>query len=188
MNRLIAFLFVAVACFGQEAQNQAAQAGQDSNETWRWINFAILAVGLFYLLIKNLPPYFQARSESIRKDIAEAQKLKQESDLRAAEIDKKVAGLGAEIEAFRKQSIEEMDREGARIRQDTAAQIQKINDQVQVEIESASKAARRELRLYASNLSLDLAAQRVRARLDANSEAALIDNFIGDLKGRESKN
>ncbi len=186
MNRLIALSFVAAAtCFGQETQGQAAE---NSNEAWRWVNFVILAAGLIYLLIKSLPPFFQARSESIRKDIAEAQKLKQESDLRAAEIDKKVAGLGAEIVAFRKQSIEEMQREGDRIRQDTAAQIQKIDDQAQVEIESASKAARRELRLYASNLSLDLAAKRVRERMDANSEAALIDNFIGDLKGQESKN
>ena len=189
MNRLIALLFVAaVTCLGQEGQGQVQPAAEDSNETWRWINFVILTAGLIYLLVKTLPPFFQTRSESIRKDIAEARKLKQESDLRAAEIEKKVAGLGAEIAAFRKQSIEEMDREGDRIRQDTAAQIQKINDQAVVEIESASKAARRELRLYASNLSLDLAEKRVRERMDANSEAALIDNFVGDLKGQESKN
>lgn len=81
-----------------------------------------------------------------------------------------------------------MEREGERIRQETVTQIGKVKDKVQVEIESAAKAARRELRLYASELALDLAAQRVRGRLDQNTEGALIDNFIGDLKKQESTN
>lgn len=185
MKRILAFLFVASAvCFGQEASSQA----EDSTGAWRWINFGILAAGLLYLLIKNLPPYFRARTESIRKDIEEAQKLKREADQKAAEIDKRVSGLSAEIAAFRAQSIEEMDREGERIRQEAATHVRKIGDQAQVEIESAAKAARRELRLYAADLALDLAAQRVRGRLDASSEGVLVGNFIADLKKQESNN
>jgi F0F1-type ATP synthase membrane subunit b/b' len=185
MKRLLAlFFFAATLCFGQE---QGGQAG-DSIAIWRWANFAILAAGLGYLIAKNLPPFFRARTSLIQKDISGAQKAKQEADQRAAAIDKRVSGLGAEIEAFRVQSRAEMEREGERIRQETAVQIRKINDQAQIEIESAGKAARREVRLYAANLALDLAAQRIRTRLDAGAEAGLIDNFIGDLKRQESKN
>lgn len=185
MKRLLVLLAVTAAvCFGQEP---GAETG-DPLLSFRWINFAILAVGIGYLLGKNLPPYFRARTSVIQKEISEAQKAKQDSDLKAAAIDKKVSGLAAEIEAFRTQSRAEMEREGERIRQETAAHIRKINDQAQVEIESAGKAVRREVRLYASNLALDLAAQRITARLDASSEAALVENFIGDLKRQESKN
>ncbi len=81
-----------------------------------------------------------------------------------------------------------MEQEGERIRHETAALLRKIEEQVQVEKESAGKAARREVRLYAANLALDLATQRIRARLDANTEALLVDNFIGDLRREESKN
>lgn len=188
MKRLASFLFTALCtagvCFGQQPGGEAA----DSIEIWRWLNFAILAAGLGYLIVKNLPPFFHARTSLIQKEISEAQKAKQDSDQRAAAIDKRVSGLGAEIEAFRVQSRAEMEREGERIRQETAVQIRKINDQAQIEIESAGKAARREVRLYAANLALDLAAQRIRTRLDAGAEAGLIDNFIGDLKRQESKN
>jgi F0F1-type ATP synthase membrane subunit b/b' len=189
MKRLVSFLFAALCtaavCFGQE---QGGEAGGDSLVMWRWVNFAILAAGLGYLVAKYLPGFFESRGSAIQKDISEAQKAKQDSDQRAAAIDKRVSGLGAEIEAFRVQSRAEMEREGERIRQETAVHIRKINDQAQIEIESAGKAARREVRLYAANLALDLAAQRIRARLDAGTEAGLIDNFIGDLKRQESKN
>jgi F0F1-type ATP synthase membrane subunit b/b' len=188
MRRLTSFLFTALCtagvCFGQE------QGGgpEDSLAFWRWINFVILAAGLGYLMAKTLPGFFESRGSAIQKEISEAQQAKRDSDQRAAAIDKRVSGLGAEIEAFRVQSRAEMEREGERIRQETAVQIRKINDQAQIEIESAGKAARREVRLYAANLALDLAAQRIRARLDPNTEAGLIGNFIGDLKRQESKN
>ena len=152
------------------------------------MNFAILAGGLGYLMSKHLPTFFSSRSAEIQKDISEAQKAKQDSDQRAAAIDKRVAGLGADIEAFRAKASAEMAQEGERIRKETAAQIRKIHDQAQIEIESAGKTARREVRLYAANLALDLAAQRLRSRLDASAEAGLVDNFIGDLRAQESKN
>lgn len=179
------FFFTAALCFGQE---QPGGGETDSMALWRWVNFVILAAGLGYLMAKYLPSFFTSRSAEIQKDISEAQKAKQESDQRAAAIDKKVAGLGADIDAFRARARAEMEQEGERIRKETEAQIRKIHDQAQIEIESAGKTARREVRLYAANLALDLAAQRVRSRLDAPTEAGLVDNFIGDLRAEESKN
>lgn len=180
----VLFLFTAALCFGQEP----SAGSEEPAPLWRWVNFAILAAGLGYLMSKNLPPFFESRSADIQKDISEAQKAKQESDQRAAAIDKRVAGLGADIEAFRAKARGEMAQEGERIRKETEALIRKIHDQAQSEIDSAGKTARREVRQYAANLALDLAGQRVRARLDANSEAALVDTFIGDLRAQESKN
>lgn len=182
---MVAALFTTATCFGQEQQGGGEG---DSLGMWRWINFGILAVGLAYLLIKYLPPFFATRTAEIQKDIAEAQQAKQDSDRKAAAIAAKVSGLGADIEAFRQQAKAEMEHEGERIRNETAAQIRKINDQAQIEIESAGKIARREVRQFAASLALDLAAQRIRTRLDAGSEAALLDNFIADLKREESKN
>jgi F-type H+-transporting ATPase subunit b len=187
MRRLLTlFLLAAGVCLAQEQSGSGG--GEDSLGVWRWVNFGILAIGIIYLLAKYMPPFFRTRTAAIQKDIAEAQQAKHDSEQRAAAIDKRVAGLGAEIEAFRVQSRAEMEREGERIRQETAALIRKIHDQAQGEIESAGKAARREVRLYAANLALDLAAQRIRGRLDEKTEAGLFDNFIGDLKREESNN
>ena len=185
MRRLVPlFLLACTVCFAQEKGGESG----DALGMWRWVNFAILAAGIGYLLAKNLPTFFSSRTSAIQKEIAEAQRLKQESEQRSAAILRRVSSLSADIEAFRVQSRAEMEREGQRIREEAAAHIRKLNDQAQMEIESAGKTARRELRAYAADLALDLAAQRIRARLDVGTEAGLVDRFVGDLKRQESKN
>jgi F-type H+-transporting ATPase subunit b len=168
----------------------AAQEQKDSNEVasgWRWANFAILAVGLGYLVSKTLPPVFRSRTDEIQKGIAEAQAIKKDADRRAAEVEAKTKTLGADIERFRTEAKTEMHNEGERIRQETAAQIARLEQKAEQDIEAAGAAARRELKSYAAKLALDLAEQRVRARLDANAEKAMVDGFIQDLERRESK-
>jgi F-type H+-transporting ATPase subunit b len=184
LSLLVTFLLTAGACLAQEKGGES----DDPLIVWRLTNFVLLAIGIGYLLAKNLPVFFSSRTSAIQKEIAEAQKLKQESEQRAAAILKRVSSLGADIEAFRAQSHKEMEREGERIREEAAAHIRKINDQAQAEIESAGKTARRELRAYAADLALDLAGQRIQTRLNAGIEAGLVDRFVGDLKRQESKN
>jgi F0F1-type ATP synthase membrane subunit b/b' len=60
--------------------------------------------------------------------------------------------------------------------------------QAEQEIESAGTLASRELSAYAAKLSLDLAEQRIRTRLDASTEAGLVDDFTKDLQKQGSKN
>lgn len=168
----------------------SAQEGGTSLEPsagWKWANFVILVIGLGYLMAKLLPPIFKSRTEEIQKGIAEARAIKEDADKRAAEVEARTRTLGADIERFRVESKAEMQQEGERIRQETAAQIARLEVQAQQDLEMSGKIARRELKNYAAKLSLDLAEQRVRARMDAGTEQALVDAFIQDLE-RESKN
>jgi len=168
----------------------SAQEGEGPPEPsigWKWANFVILVVGLGYLMAKVLPPLFKSRTEEIQKGIAEARAIKQDADRRAADVEARTARLGADIERFRVESKAEMQQEGERIRKETATQIARLEHQAQEEIEMSGKTARRELKNYASKLSLDLAEQRIRERLDRPTEQGLVDAFIQDLE-RESKN
>jgi F-type H+-transporting ATPase subunit b len=185
MKRLAFLLFS--ACVVLSAAEEGGGSAEPSM-TWKVVNFAILAIGLAYLMAKTLPGFFHSRTSSIQEGIAEAQKVKAEAEKRAAEVDKRVSALGADIEKFRTQSRSEMEKEGTRIREETATTIRKMEQQAQVEIESAGKTARRELKTYAANLALDLAEQRVRARLNPGAENALVEKFVVDLKRQESQN
>jgi F-type H+-transporting ATPase subunit b len=180
VRKLLLLTFFAALCLAQEQAGGAASSNEPS-AVWQWANFVILAVGLGYLMAKSLPSFFQTRTESIQKDIATARKTKEEAERRAAEMDARLAALGQEIEKFRSQARSEMEQEGERIRQETAALIHRLEQQAESEIESASKAALAELRALAARLALDLAEQRIRARLDETAEASLVENFVGDL-------
>ncbi len=59
---------------------------------------------------------FRTRTEEIQQGIVEAQAMKRDAEKRAAEMEAKMAALGAEIEKFRLQARSEMEQESARIR------------------------------------------------------------------------
>lgn len=180
-------LFLSTLPLLAQEHEGGGEAGGEPGMVWKWANFALLAVGLGYALAKMLPPLFKSRTEEIQKGIAEARQIKQAADQRAAAVEAKTRALGAEIERLRAESKAEMQQEAGRIRQETAAQIARLKQKADEEIESSGKAARHELKAYAAKLALDLAEQRVRARLDAGTENALVDGFLHDLQ-KESRN
>lgn len=174
---------VPVAHLHAQGRDTATNAeSDDQNLGWKWANFGILAIGLGYLMGKMLPPYFRSRSNEIQRGIREAQALKADAEKRAAQMDARLAALGEDIEKFRVQSRAEMEQEGQRIAEETARQMARLQQQIELEIETAAKNARRELKIFAAKLALNLAEQRIRTRLDGTTEAGLIEDFVQDLE------
>jgi F-type H+-transporting ATPase subunit b len=154
----------------------------EPSSTLMWINFAILVIGLGYLVSKTAPAIFRAREEEIRGGIDEAARKKKHADERAAEIDRKLAGFGAEIEKIRQGISTEMSMEADRMRQETTRLVQRIEEQAQQEIGFLTKAARQELKKYSSDLALDLAQQRVKERMNRDTQHELVSDFITGLR------
>jgi F-type H+-transporting ATPase subunit b len=189
LRLLIGMALIAAVLSAQEPPE--AKGLQEARDMWKWANFAILAIAVGYGIGKYAPGMFQARSAEIQKGIAEAQQVKRDSEKRAAEMDARMNRLGADIEEFRSHAKADMDREGERIRRETAAQIERIRQQAALEIETAGKTARRELREYAADLALDLAGQRIIAQMGSRTgpaaEAGLIAEFVKDLGNQASQ-
>ena len=193
MRKLLLILMLALAPFAIQAQEEAAKEGEHAEgeaglEKWKWANFAILAVLLGSLAAKQLGGLYRTHTEDIRKGIADAQAMKADAEKRIAAINQRVNALDEEIDKIRAESAGEMQREGARIAQETKAAIAKAEQQAAQEIDSAGKLARRDLKEYAAMLALQQAEERIRAQMNAASEGALIDNFVGDLARQGSKN
>jgi F-type H+-transporting ATPase subunit b len=150
-------------------------------EGWKWANFAILAIGLGYLINKNAGPFFAARSQQIRQDMVESQEARRQAEARAAEVDRRLASLDTEIAALRAESQREIQAEAERLSRHTAAEIAKIKAHAEQEIVSAGKAARTELKRYSAELAIGLAEQRLRARITPDIQQALVRGFVRDL-------
>ena len=177
---------------GQEHAQLAAKHGEGHEESpmpneiwWKWANFAVLAAGLGYLASKNAGPFFRTRSEEIRKGIDEAAKVRADAEARAAEIERKVGNLSADVGTLQAKLSTEIAAEGARVQAETEAQVAKIRAQAEREIASAAKQASLQLKAYSAQLALNLAEQRIRQQLDGRTQDGLVDAFVKDL--RESK-
>ena len=184
-------LTLALASFSPAQEHPAAgektshEEPEQNLDGWKWANFAILAAGIGFLLMKQAGPFFAARSVEIRKGIEDAKKIAADAEARSAAMDARLANLGAEVEALRKSAREEAAQEGDRIRQETQRELAKVQTAAEHEMASALKAAQMELKLYSAKLSIDLARNKVRERMTAADQDSLVQNFVADL-GREN--
>lgn len=158
-----------------------------SLEWWKWANFALLAGGLGWLAKKNAGPFFEARSREIRRQLVEAEEARAEADRRTLEVEARLANLGAEIEALRKEALAEQQAEMERSRDEAAAEIAKLQAMAQQEIAAAGKHARLELKRYAAKLALEAAQVRIGERMTPAVERTLVDSFVRDLEGPSTR-
>ena len=167
--------FTAAPIFAEDKEDGGLQI-------WKWANFVVLAGGIGYLIGKKGGPFFAARSVKIRQDIVDAGAVRNEADTRAAEGERRLANLEAEIAALRAESGKEEQAETGRFGRHTAAEIAKTQAQAEQEIAAAGKAARMELKRYCADLAVGLAEQKIRARMTPETEDALVRGFVRDLK------
>jgi F-type H+-transporting ATPase subunit b len=187
-------LFVLLAAVCLQAQHAEAPAGEaahggsaehgDSSALWKWANFALLAGGLGYLIYKKGLPFFTARNQEIRNGIDEAARLREQAEAHAAGIERRLANLTAEIEQIRGAARHEMEAEAGRLRRENEQALRKVQEHAGQEIESAAKTARKELKAYSAELALQLAEERIRARLTPSVDETLVRAFVDDLGRR----
>jgi F-type H+-transporting ATPase subunit b len=170
----------------EKAVERAAEspaAGEHGGlELWKWANFVILAGGLGYLAAKNAGPFFTARSRQIRKDMIEAEEVRKQAEARAAEVERRLANLDAQIAQLRAESQQEAQSESERLSKHVLAEIAKVQAHGQQEIVAAGKAARLELKRHSARLAVALAEQKIRARMGATTQDVLIQNFVRKLE------
>jgi F-type H+-transporting ATPase subunit b len=162
----------------------AAESGPAENsslEMWKWVNFLILAGLIGWLIVKQGGPALAARSREIGEGLAAGEKAKAEADARAAEVQAKLSTLAAEIASMQAGAREELARESDRIRAESQKEIARIHQQLEQEVASAGKIARLEVQRFAAKLAIDLAEQKVRARMTPDVQAALLQGFVDDF-------
>ncbi|HUA19584.1 MAG TPA: hypothetical protein VMB25_12630 [Bryobacteraceae bacterium] len=180
-------LGLALACVALPQERGAAETRPQQGDPmigWKWANFIILGAGIGYLIAKNVPALFRKQTEEIHKALAEAAQAKLEADAQAAAIEKRFAGLAAEVESLRQAAHAEMEAESKRILREGEQHLNRIQEQTAQEIELMTRGAKEELRRYSAGLALDLAEQRVRSRMTPAAEENLVDGFLRDLHAR----
>ena len=186
---ILTSLLLAPAYSARQATSHAAMEEAETERLagWKWVNFAILAAGLGYVIAKNGPAFFNARSEQIQKAIREATGLKIKADFRFSEMDKRMAGLAAEVHKLRDEAKAAMERETRRFDNETRAALDRIHDHTTREIESLSHQASLAVREHAVRLASDLALSYLKDNPQAINQDGLVHEFAQDvLKGAAS--
>lgn len=172
---------------GESKEHKTEAAGEKKHEEepsiiWKWVNFAILAGALGYGIARNAPAFFKSRTEEIQKGIADATRMRKDADERAAAMEKRMANLEHEIAELRAHAKSEIAAEANRVGVETTQLLVKIQAHAEREIASAAKGATLHLQAYTAKLALELAEEKLRARMTAGSDRELIAGFLKGLK------
>ena len=152
-------------------------------ELWKFINLGIFIAILVYLVKTPLTETFKTRREAIRAELIQAEKDKQAAlaDLTATEA--KLAGVTNEKSAILKRAQEEADAEKENIARQTEADVAKLHQQAESELNRLGKQRRNELRRFSAEESVRLAEEKLRGKINADSDAELVKSSIQAIGG-----
>jgi F-type H+-transporting ATPase subunit b len=166
------------------AQEQSAPDPADSlTETiFRWLNFALVAGGIIYLIRKTGAPYFRQNAQAISRSIQQAAEERAAAERELNEVSQKLAKIDLEIQDLRRTAASESSAQAERMRALARKEVERIGQAARAEIAASERAAALELRGAAARLATEQAAALVRTRVNAAAEAGLFRSFILDVE------
>lgn len=149
------------------------------------INFALLVIGVGWVLLKTLPKMFRDRSSAIQKHLVDARTATAEASARLSSVEARLAKLDGQIAAMRSQAEKDAALDEQRIKATVEDEKRKILDAAEQEIASATVQARRQIQQYAADLAIDQAAKKL--VVTAETDRLLVQNFARRLTGTDAK-
>jgi F-type H+-transporting ATPase subunit b len=151
-------------------------------ELWKFANLAIFTAAGIYVLRKPINQALLARRESIEQELITAQQEREKALAGVAEADSLLNRLDDDIHTVQKQAHEEATSEKQRIADSTAREIEKLKQQAQREMENADKLARKQLRQFLADKSVQMARESIQSQMRPEDDTALIRESIGELR------
>ena len=185
---LVLLLLIAPALFalaaesgGEQSESSGEHSGGTTELIFKWLNFFLVFGGGGYFAAGPFRRAMAAERQAIREQIADAQRQREESRRRLAEIEQRLKGLSDEIEALRREAREGAAAEQVRLRDAAKRESDRVLATARAEIDSAGRAARLELRAFAARLAVTLAEERLRQQLTPQLHAALFQAAVAQL-------
>jgi F-type H+-transporting ATPase subunit b len=151
-------------------------------ELWKFLNLAIFTAAGIYVLRKPINQALLSRREAIQQELVTAQQEREQALARVAEADTLLGRLEDDIQTVQKQANEEAASEKQRIAVSTEHEIEKLKQQAQREMETANKLARKQLRQFLAEKSVQMARESIRTQMRPEDDTALIRESIGELR------
>lgn len=162
----------------------AAEEGHHggSGNTWKIINFVILAVGVYLVWTKAIKGLLENRSAEIKRAIDEAQSAKDFADRKAAEYKEKLNLLEKRISEIHHELKLEGEAEKARIIQEAEKAAVRVQEQAKLAAEQETKKARIEIRKEVADIAIGMAEEILRKELKPEDQERLIKGYLNNLR------
>jgi len=178
-------LAITTLCFAFVASETTRWWDYPGFELWKFVNLAIFVPLLIWFLnrVLGVRGSLRDRKETIKRELVKARNERDAAVAKLKEVEERLGKLDGEVSAIKERSKVEAASERKRIAEATEVEVSKLSEQAQREIENAGKAARKELRRYTAEQSVQLAEQMIRREMKPEDDARLITGNIEELGG-----
>lgn len=151
-------------------------------EAWKFLNLAIFLAAMIWLLRRKISEALGARRDAIKQEIVLAQQQRERAMAQVSEADTLLSRLDADIQSVREHAREEAESERARLATAAERELEKLEQQAHREMETADKIARKQLREFFAQRSIEVARETIKVQMKPEDEAVLINQSIGELR------
>jgi len=151
-------------------------------EIWKFLNLAIFLAAAIYVLRSKINEALLSRRDVIKQELITAQNEREHALARLTETEDLLSRMDEHVGAIHKQAQQEAESEKQRLAEAMAREIAKLKQQGEREVETANKLARKELRQFLAQRSIELARESVRRQMRPEDDTLLIKENLGDLR------
>lgn len=147
------------------------------------VNFLVILIAAYFILRKPIKQFFKKRADRIEEDLKSAERARQEAEARLKEVEQEVREINQKVDDIIAKAKDEAENERRRIIDQAENEARKIRETSENEINNRLKAARMELKNYATRLAVEQAREIIRDELTLDADRALIERNIKDIGG-----
>jgi len=157
---------------------EAGAKGWVATDTYRVMNFAVLAIGLFLVLKKPVSQALGGRIQGIKEQLADLEEKKNEAEAKLAEYDAKMAELDKESEALLAEYVKQGEDAKARILKEAESAAERLKEQASKNIEHEFLQAKTELKAIIVEKALAKAEAIIKEKINSEDQDKLVDEYL----------
>jgi F-type H+-transporting ATPase subunit b len=149
-----------------------------STDTFRVINFAVLAIVLVFILRKPLSQALASRITGIKEQLQDLEARKAEAEKKLAEYNDKLAQLEKEAEKIIDDYIKQGNEAKARILAEAESSAEKLRAQAHRNIEHEFEQAKQKLQEEIFASSLQKAEEIIKGKFSDEDQDRIVDEYL----------
>ncbi len=179
------FLLVLLICVLFAAAVPASSGGEGGGsrgwvptDTYRVINFVVLAVALGFVLRKPLSQALKSRTQGIKDQLADLEARKDEAEKKLAEYNEKLSRLEKEAEKIIADYIKQGEEARARILKEAESAAEKLKIQARRNIDQEFEQAKLKLEADIFEKALVEAEKIIKEKITAQDQDKIVDEYL----------
>ncbi len=161
-----------------EGGHDAEHKGWVTTDTYRVMNFSVLAIALFFILRKPVSQALNGRIQDIKDQLEDLESKKTVAEKSLAEYNEKLALLDKEAEQMLAESIRQGEEAKARILKEAESMAERLKEQARKNIEHEFEQAKATIQTEIVEKALQKAEKVISEKITADDQDKLVDEYL----------